>query len=100
MALSLTWRLAPRRCFNGQTSGRIVFARDITKHKREQHALRESEERFRLVVEDAPIGMYIQTDGVFRYLNPAALTMFGAESVDQMIGQRFWTEFTQTAALL
>jgi PAS domain S-box-containing protein len=72
--------------FEGQ-EGSIVFVRDITRHKREELALRESEERFRRVVEGAPVGMYIQTDGVFRYLNPAALSMFGAESVDQIVGQ-------------
>ena len=73
--------------FDGQESS-IVFVRDITKHKREERALRESEERFRLVVEGAPVGMYIQADGAFRYLNRAALNMFGAESVGQMAGQR------------
>lgn len=61
--------------------------RSIAEHKRTERALRESEERFRLVVEDAPIGIYIQTDGIFRYLNPAALSMFGAESIDQIVGQ-------------
>ena len=74
--------------FEGQ-EGSIVFVRDITEHKREERSLRESEERFRSVVEGAPVGMYIQTDGVFRYLNPAALSMFGAKGADQMIGQRF-----------
>ena len=49
----------------------------------------ESERRFRSVVEGAPEGMLVQVDGVFRYLNPAALALFGAETPDQIVGQSF-----------
>jgi PAS domain S-box-containing protein len=60
---------------------------DITERKRTEQSLRESEQRFRQVVEGAPVGMYIQTDGLFRYLNPAALNMFGAETAEQIVSQ-------------
>ena len=49
--------------------------------------LRASEERFRKVVEGAPMGICLETDGRFRYLNPAALAMFGAESARQIMNQ-------------
>ena len=49
--------------------------------------LEESELRFRCVVEGAPEGMSVQVDGFFRYLNPAALALFGAETLDQMVGR-------------
>ncbi len=49
--------------------------------------LYESEKRFRQLVEGAPEGIYINTGLRFRYLNPAALRLFGATSTDQLLGQ-------------
>ena len=43
--------------------------------------------RFRQLVEGAPEGIYINTDLCFRYLNPAALRLFGADSPEQLVGQ-------------
>ena len=43
--------------------------------------------RFRQLVEGAPEGIYINTDLRFRYLNPAALRLFGADSTEQLVGQ-------------
>ncbi len=74
--------------FQDILGGRFVcFLRDITEHKRAEQSLRESEERFRQVVEGAPVGMFIATDGLFRYLNQAALAMFGAQNPEQIAGQ-------------
>jgi PAS domain S-box-containing protein len=66
------------------TGSFLLFISSVRRSNRE---LYESEERFRRVVEGSPVGIYIQTNGLFRYVNPAALTMFGAETADQIIGQ-------------
>jgi two-component system cell cycle sensor histidine kinase/response regulator CckA len=66
-----------------------ILANDFTERKRAEEALGESEKRFRQVVESAPLGVFIQTDGLFRYCNPAALAMFGAESAGQIVGRGF-----------
>ncbi len=47
---------------------------------------RESEERFRLIVEKAPEPIFVQTAKQFAYLNPAAVRLFGTESAQQLIG--------------
>jgi PAS domain S-box-containing protein len=72
---------------SGHPLHRIAIVQDITDRKRTEQALRESEDRFRHAVEGAPVGIYIQTDGLFRYLNPAALAMYGAETAGQIVGQ-------------
>ncbi len=47
----------------------------------------ESERRFKQLVEGAPEGIYINTGHIFRYVNPAALSLFGAETLEQLVGQ-------------
>lgn len=61
--------------------------RDITAQRRAERALRESEERFRSVVESAPDAIFIQTRGTFAYANAAALEVFGAGMPEELIGR-------------
>ena len=46
--------------------------------------LRESEERYRKLVEISPDAVIIHQEGKITYLNPAAITMLGAENADEM----------------
>ncbi len=84
---SLSGRLVRESVGGGQVFEGIV--EDITERNRAEQALREGEERFRQVVEGAPVGMFIETDGILRYFNPAALAIFGAESASQIVGQGY-----------
>ena len=80
---------------------RILFniCRDITQRSHAEDALRESEERFRKVVETAPEAIFIRIKDCFAYVNLAALRLFGAaypeELVNKSVMDRFHPEYRE-----
>jgi len=48
--------------------------------------LKDSEERFRLLIESAPEAIFIQTAGKFTFLNHFAVSLFGADSEEELLG--------------
>lgn len=71
---------------------RLVLARDVTAQRRQQAALRESERRFRHIVETATEGIWtIDARGVTDFVNPAMAAMLGYGPAE-MLG-RHLTEF-------
>jgi two-component system, cell cycle sensor histidine kinase and response regulator CckA len=73
---------------DGRLIYRIATVQDITERLASQTALRESETRFRSVVESAPDAIFIQTDGCFAYLNRSAIALFGASKAEEILGRR------------
>ena len=57
-------------------------------HQRTQVALRESEERFRSLVQLSPDAIYVLSGDEFVFSNPAGLKLMGAESPSDLIGRR------------
>ena len=65
----------------------VGVIRDMTGRKWAEEALRESRESFRRVVVNAPEAIFVGTHGHFRYLNPAALRLFGVASDSELLGK-------------
>lgn len=64
---------------NGQVAGIVGAFLDITDRKRAEEALRQSEERFRRLAENARDVIYRMSipEGKYEYVSPAALSVFG-----------------------
>ncbi|MHB9096392.1 MAG: PAS domain S-box protein [Syntrophales bacterium] len=56
---------------------------------RTQGALRESEERYRELIQSSPDAVIVHRDGRFLYANPVALRLYGAESLEKLQSKTF-----------
>jgi PAS domain S-box-containing protein len=65
---------------NGQTfAGYMALLEDVSERKKAEEALRESEEKFRAVFMQSPIGLQLfDAEGKNLIVNPACLEIFGA----------------------
>ncbi|MFZ1978759.1 MAG: PAS domain S-box protein, partial [Bacteroidota bacterium] len=72
---------------DGKAIGMMGVSRDITEVKRAQEALRESEERYRAIVDLMPDPIAIHIGGKITFVNSAAIKAFAAESAEELIGK-------------
>jgi PAS domain S-box-containing protein len=66
---------------------RLTIVRDITGVKRAEQALKESEARFRTIIEAAPLGIAFSRNGLILYENRKYLEMFGFQRPEEMNGR-------------
>ncbi len=71
----------------GRPSYAIRMVEDITDHKRIEEALSISEERYRMLVELSPDGVFIHRNDQIEFINPAGLHLLGATHPDQVLGK-------------
>jgi PAS domain S-box-containing protein len=66
-----------------------LLTADVVARKEVEAALRESETRYRILVERSPESVVVHREGIIIFANPAAIEMFGAKFADDLIGKPF-----------
>jgi len=75
----------------GKVIGEVGTIQDITDRKRDETALRESEERFRGIFEQSAVGVAVMhPDGIFVQVNPAYCDFIGYRA-EELVGRNFET---------
>jgi two-component system, sensor histidine kinase and response regulator len=76
----------PKMDPEGNVEFMVCSAQDITEHRRTEDALRESEQKYRDIFDNAVEGIFQTTpDGRYSTVNPALAKMFGYESSEDMV---------------
>ena len=70
-------KLSPVKDEQGNITGVLGISRDITERKQAEEALRESETKYRALVENSLIGIGISQDNRIVYANKALMAMYG-----------------------
>ena len=69
---------------SGNVVGSLGIHSDVTDREETLAAIKESEEKFRSLVENSIVGVYLIQDGVFKYLNPRLAEIFGYR-IDELL---------------
>ncbi|MCM0084408.1 PAS domain-containing protein [Geomonas sp. Red32] len=78
---------APIRDAAGSIVGSVMTARDVSEQKRDEVALRESEERYRSLVKSLQVAVFVNRQGKIAIANDATARLFGVPCVDGLIGR-------------
>ena len=71
----------------GGNEGMLAFVRDVSARVESESALRDSEARYRSVVEQSPDAIFINCDGKLVFVNSAGANLFGAKSAEDLVGR-------------
>lgn len=81
-AIHVSLTLSPIRDIHGHITAYVEISRDITHLKVAEMVLKESEKRYRSLVENAPDAIIVHSKQHILYMNPAGMKMLGLNSND------------------
>src|SRR5271157_3029466 len=71
---------------NGQVVAVLGMYEDVTVRKRAEQAIKESEEKFKVIADNTAVGVFIYQDGIVRYVGREAARILGY-NVSETIGR-------------
>ncbi len=75
-----------------------TIARDITERNRQDEALKQSEDRYRSVIEASIHGIFVHQDSIIQFVNSSLARMYGYENPSELIGRNVWETFISPEA--
>ncbi|BAU48307.1 hypothetical protein SVA_1753 [Sulfurifustis variabilis] len=78
--------LAPIRGRDGMVVALTSVETDIAERVRVEQALRDSEDRYRRLIELSPAAVFVHLENRIVYANPASLHLFGAREPNEVLG--------------
>lgn len=89
----LKWEVHPWYNATGEIGGIVIFTENITERKIADQVIKESEERFRTMANEAPLFVWVTDENLqTTYLNKAGLDYFGLDESIKM-SQLSWKKF-------
>src|SRR6188768_2554498 len=89
----LKWEVHPWSVASGEIGGIVIFTENITERKKAELAIKDSEERFRTMANEAPLFVWVTDENLqTTYLNKAGLDYFNLDGSIKM-GELSWKKY-------
>jgi PAS domain S-box-containing protein len=80
--------IANARLFKEIREQNIEMTKHIEEQNRAEVLLRDSEERYRELVEHSPTAIFVHVNGIIQFVNHASIILFGASVAGELIGKK------------
>jgi two-component system cell cycle sensor histidine kinase/response regulator CckA len=80
--------IANARLFKEIREQNVEMMKHIEEQSRAEKLLRDSEERYRQLVEHSPTAIFVHVNGIIQFVNHATVILFGATVAAELIGRK------------